>query len=153
MKTKLSISAILAMTLAFTATAEGNISGDDKAKKAQASQGCGEIVLYNKPPSTRNMHYASIAAIDGQNVSTQSRSFYLTEGKHVIRVQEHINEEALTRRRGEAKNFHLIEFDVQANKKYSLGAKYIRKNRSKYKTGEYWTPSVWKTSNVECKAN
>jgi len=149
MKTKLTISAILAMTMAFSVSAEGNLEGEKKVE--QANQSCGEIVLYNKPPSTRNMHYASIASIDGQNVSSQARSFNLSPGKHIIRVQEHINEEALTRRRGEAKNFHIIEFQVEANKKYSLGAKYIRKNRSKYKSGAYWTPSVWRTSDVECK--
>ncbi len=151
MKAKLSISALLAMTMAFTVSAEGDLAGEE-AKQAAANKSCGAIVLYNKPPSTRNMHYASIASIDGQHVSTQAKSFNLTPGKHILRVQEHINEEALTRRRGEAKNFHIIEFKVEANKKYSLGAKYIRKNRSKYKTGEYWTPAVWKTSNVECNA-
>ncbi len=152
MKKTLTLSTILAMTMAFAVSAEGNLAGEEKAKQSQAKQGCGEIVLYNKPPSTRNMHYASIGSIDGHNVSSQARSFNLSPGKHIIRVQEHINEESLTRRRGEAKNFHVIEFDVEANKKYSLGAKYIRKNRSKYKSGAYWTPAVWKTSNVECKA-
>lgn len=152
MKTKLSIFSILALTMAFTASANGDLAGGEKVKQENASQECGTIILYNKPPATRNMHYASIASIDGNNVGSKARSFSLSPGKHVIRVQEHINEESLTRRRGEAKNFHIIEFDIEANKKYSLGAKYIRKNRSKYKTGEYWTPAVWKTSDVECKA-
>ncbi|PKI17094.1 hypothetical protein [Colwellia sp. 12G3] len=150
MKAIISITTILAMTLAFSVSAEGNLAGEE-ATKSQENQSCGAIVLYNKPPSTRNMHFASIVSIDGHNISSTAQSFNLSPGKHILRVQEHITEESLTRRRGEAKNFHIIEFEVEANKKYSLGAKYIRKNRSKYKSGEYWTPSVWKTSNVECK--
>ncbi len=150
MKNKLSILTILSLILSFTVSAEEN-STDNNGSKAKESKSCGVITLYNKPPSTKNIHYASINSIDGHTVSESARSFTLTPGKHVIKVMEHIDEEWLTRRRDKAQNFHFIEFNVEANKKYSLGAKYIRKNRSKISNGGYWTPEVWKTSNVECK--
>lgn len=114
--------------------------------------GCGIITLYEKPPQTRDMHYATINIIDGVVVNEGSTSFTLSAGKHIIKVVEQIRENSITRRRGEAKNFHIIEFDVEANKKYALGSKYIRKNRSKFKTGEYWQPEVWKTKDIECKS-
>ncbi|WP_019025783.1 hypothetical protein [Colwellia piezophila] len=152
MNNKLFLSAALLMSMTFSVSAQENTPVAEPSGQAATIQGCGEIVLYNKPPSTRNMHFASIGSIDGQTVSLKSRSFNLSAGKHIIRVQEHITEASLTRRRGEAKNYHLIEFVVEANKKYSLGAKYIRKNRNKFATGEYWAPAVWKTSDVECSA-
>jgi len=115
------------------------------------AKGCGIITVYKKPPKTKNVHYAAINSIDGVVVSTKSRSFVLTTGKHVIKVIENIRENSLTRRRGEMKNFKYIEIDIQANKKYALGAKFIRKNRSKLKTGEYWQPVVWSESEESCK--
>jgi len=135
---------LFATGLAFTTHADDTLVKD----KVVA---CGVITLYEKPPATKNMHFASINSIDGQVVVTNSKRFTLAPGKHVIKVIEHIRENSITRRRGEAKNFHIIEFEVEANKKYSLGAKYIRKNRSKFKTGEYWAPEVWKTRNSACK--
>jgi hypothetical protein len=145
------ITSLLALTLSVSFTSNAEQASADEVKQ-QASAGCGVITLYNKPPATRNVHFASINSIDGQTVNMGAKAFTLSPGKHVIRVVEHIRENSITRRRGEAKNFHFIEFDVEANKKYSLGAKYIRKNRNKFTTGEYWAPEVWKTTDVECKA-
>ena len=139
----------IVLSVSFSANADDSTVGETQQ---QASSECGVIILYNKPPSTRNIHFASVNSIDGRTVNMGAKSFTLTPGKHVIRVIEHIRENSITRRRGEAKNYHIIEFDVEANKKYSLGAKFIRKNRNKFTTGEYWTPEVWKTSDVECKA-
>jgi hypothetical protein len=127
-----------------------NASEKDTDEKQSVDSQCGQIILYNQPPSTKNLHFASISSINGQVVSSSATSFSLSPGKHILRVQEHINEEALTRRRGEAKNFHLIEFVVEPNKKYSLAAQYNRKYRNKFKSGAYWTPTVWKTKDSEC---
>jgi hypothetical protein len=146
-KLKTSILA-LALSVSFSSIAAEETVDETTS---QASLECGVITLYNKPPITRNLHFASVNSIDGRTVNMGSKSFTLSPGKHIIRVVEHIRENSITRRRGEAKNFHIIEFDVKANKKYSLGAKFIRKNRNKFSTGEYWTPEVWKTSDVECK--
>jgi hypothetical protein len=145
------IKSLLIIGLSTSLSVNAAESVADKSSPAVSPQ-CGVIVLYNKPPETRNMHYASINSIDGKTVNSGAQSFVLSPGKHVIRVVEHIRENSITRRRGEAKNFHFIEFDVAADKKYSLGAKFIRKNRNKFSTGEYWQPEVWKTSNVACKA-
>ena len=127
------------------------VHADDTLAKKDVV-GCGVITLYEKPPQTRDMHYATINIIDGVVVNEGSTSFTLSAGKHLIKVVEKIRENSITRRRGEAKNYHIIEFDVEANKKYALGSKYIRKNRSKFKTGEYWQPEVWKTKDIECKS-
>lgn len=147
------ISVLQTSLLGISLLATGTFStahADDALVKDKIGA-CGVITIYEKPPSTKNIHFASINSIDGQVVVSNSQSFTLAPGKHVIKVIEHIRENSITRRRGEAKNFHIIDFKVEANKKYSLGAKYIRKNRSKFKTGEYWTPDVWKTSNSACK--
>ena len=149
MKIKLGIN-ILVLTLNVSFFSNAAETAVDKVKPKRISE-CGIITLYNKPPATRNVHSASINSIDGQIVNSASKSFNLSPGKHVIRVTEHIRENSITRRRGEAKNVHIIEFNVEANKKYSLGAKYIRKNRNKFATGEYWVPEVWKISDAECK--
>lgn len=128
--------------------AVSKVDGNEHVKNTSE---CGIITLYNKPPATKDIHFASINSIDGVTTSLESGSFTLTPGKHIIRVIEHVRENSITRRRGEAKNYHIIEFQVEAGKKYALGAKYNRKNRNKFKTGEYWTPVVWKTSEVDCK--
>jgi hypothetical protein len=149
MNNKLKVS-ILALTLSMSFFSNAEKTKADEVKPQKNAE-CGVIALYNKPPVTRNVHFASVNSIDGKTVNRASKSFTLSPGKHVIQVIEHIRENSITRRRGEAKNVHIIEFDVEANKKYSLGAKYIRKNRNKFATGEYWAPEVWKTSDVECK--
>ncbi|TPH19158.1 hypothetical protein [Litorilituus lipolyticus] len=139
---------LIGLVVATSANAGNKVDGDEQVN---AKGECGVITLYNKPPATKDIHFASINSIDGVTTSMESGSFTLTPGKHIIRVIEHVRENSITRRRGEAKNYHIIEFQVEANKKYALGAKYNRKNRNKFKTGEYWTPVVWKTTDVECK--
>ncbi|GAA6170904.1 hypothetical protein NBRC116592_05740 [Colwellia sp. KU-HH00111] len=137
-----------------TATKKSTNTTATVSKNATANANrCGVVILSKKPPKTKSIHFASINSIDGVTVSSRSRAFTLSEGKHVVKVIENIRENSLTRRRGEAKNYKFIELNIQGNKKYALGAKYIRKNRSKLSTGEYWEPVVWKEENVECKLN
>ena len=146
---KYKILILLAGMLSFSVAAnEIDVAPELSTAKSNA---CGIITLNENPPKTKNVHYAAINQIDGQTVSSRSTRFALAEGKHTIKVVEKITESSLTRRRGEMKNYKFIEMDIQANKKYALGAKYIRKNRSKLKTGEYWQPVVWKTSESECQ--
>lgn len=125
----------------------------NSANTESVDNSCGIITLYNQPPKTKNIHLVSINSIDGVTVTTNSQVFTLTSGKHLIKVIEKIKENSLTRRRGEAMNYKFIEIDIQANKKYALGAKFIRKNRSKLSTGEYWEPVVWKQNESDCKLN
>jgi hypothetical protein len=121
-------------------------------EKPTAEQGCGEITLYSRPPKTKDIHFAWINQIDGETVATNSTRFTLSAGVHRIKVIERIQSNHFTRRRGEMMNAKYIDFVVKPNMKYSLGAEFIRKNRSKLKTGEYWNPVVWKTTEAECKA-
>ena len=121
-----------------------------ESQEVQSNQ-CGIVAVYKNPPSTKNVHFASINSIDGQIITSGGAVFALSPGKHIVKVIENIRENSLTRRRGEAKNFKFIEVNIEANKKYNIGAKYIRKNRSKLSTGEYWQPVVWSTSDENCK--
>jgi hypothetical protein len=120
-------------------------------EKPTAEQGCGVIVLYMRPPKTKDVHFVWINKIDGETVSSNSTRFKLSAGVHRIKVIEKIQSNHFTRRRGEMMNAKYIDFEVKPNKKYSIGAEFIRKNRSKLKTGEYWKPVVWKTTETECK--
>jgi hypothetical protein len=144
------LTALLVSALSFGLQAE-NLESSVVENKA-TDQGCGEIILYSRPPKTKNIHYVWINQIDGQTVSTKSNRFTLSAGKHRIKVVEQIQSNQFTRRRGEMMNAKYIDFEVKPNMKYSLGAKFIRKNRSKLKTGEYWNPVVWKTTESVCKA-
>lgn len=141
----------LPIFLLFTIVSFNMFAAEKTANlKPENTNKCGVITLYKKPPKTKNIHYAMINSIDGEIVNSKSKSFSLNEGKHVLKVIENIVESSLTRRRGEMKNYKFIEVDIQANKKYALGAKYIRKNRSKLKSGEYWQPVVWSVADVTC---
>ena len=151
MKFKSLTVALLTILPMFHAVADPANTNNVAAKADNMN--CGIITLYNKPPKTKNIHFASINSIDGITVSSDSQVFTLATGKHLVKVIENIRENSLTRRRGEAKNFKFIEIDVQANKKYALGAKFIRKNRSKLSSGEYWEPVVWKENTEDCKLN
>jgi hypothetical protein len=108
------------------------------------------ISVYKQPPYQKNIYFVNIDSIDGVPVKSGSHGFQLSPGKHKIKVIEQIQDNHFTRRRGEMKNYHVMEIMVEPNKKYYLGAKFIRKNRSKLKTGEYWDAIVWKTSNKDC---
>ena len=119
-------------------------------ESAQNSQ-CGIISIYKKPPEAKNIYRVNINSIDGVFVGSRSHSFQLSPGKHKIKVIEQITDSYFTRRRGEMLNYKTFEVDVKADGKYYLGAKYIRKNRSKLKSGEYWEPIIWKTSNSSCE--
>jgi len=111
---------------------------------------CGEIALYSKPPETKSIYHAWVNTIDGKTVSSKSKAFALSPGKHRIKLIENIKDPRFTLRRGEMMNSKIIEINIEAGKKYYVGAKYIRKNRNKLKTGEYWEPTVWKVSQSKC---
>lgn len=147
----LALTALMVSVISFASHAENQQS--TPVATVDENQGCGEIILYSRPPKTKDIHYAWINQIDGQTVSTNSARFKLSAGKHRIKIIEKINSPHFTRRRGEMMNAKYIEFEIKANQKYALGAQYIRKNRSKLKTGEYWNPIVWKTTEAECTAD
>jgi len=140
---------IIGMSLCFSFTASASTVATDVTAQSKANE-CGTIVLYEKPPRTKNIYHAVINTIDDQVVSPKAMRFALSPGKHTIKVIENIQDNSLTRRRGEMKNYKLITFEVKANEKYSLGAKFHRNKRSKLKTGEYWDPIVWKSSEKSC---
>ncbi|MGB0936882.1 MAG: hypothetical protein ACPGTQ_05465 [Colwellia sp.] len=143
------LTAIIVSAISFGSQAENQETAI--VEKATVEQGCGEIILHSRPPKTKNMHYAWINQIDGHTVSTKSTRFKLSAGTHRIKVIEQIQSNQFTRRRGEMMNAKYIDFEVKPNMKYSLGAEFVRKNRSKLKTGEYWNPVVWKSTETECK--
>lgn len=139
---------LLAGMLSFSAIAnDSDVAAESSTAK---SNGCGMVTLNENPPKTKNVHYAAINQIDGQTVSSRSTRFALAEGKHTIKVVEKIEDSSFTRRRGEMKNYKHIILDVKSNVKYSLGAKFDRKKRSKLKTGEYWEPVVWRMVEQNC---
>ena len=148
MKLNIIVISVLAILVPGYALADAENQAENQGVK---SNQCGIVVLYKKPPSTKNIHFATVNSVDGQITNSGSKVFALSPGKHIIKVIEKITENSLTRRRGEAKNFKFIEVNIEANKKYNIGAKYIRKNRSKLSTGEYWQPVVWATSDESCK--
>ena len=136
-----------AMFLSLGASAQAA----ETQKGEQASNACGLVSVYKMPPETKRIYQAAINTIDGVPVSSVNHTFQLTPGKHKIRVIENITDSYFTRRRGEMLNYKVIEIEVEANKKYYLGAKYNRKHKSKLKTGEYWDPIVWKTRDADCE--
>ena len=139
-----------AIVMMFLTTLPASYAAADNVKAKSVNNSCGLVTVYKTPPKTKNIHFASVNSIDGEVVTSGTQTFALTPGKHIIKVVEQIRENSLTRRRGEMKNYKFIEVNIEANHKYDLGAKFIRKNRSKLKTGEYWQPVVWKTSESEC---
>lgn len=152
MKSKNSINklGILAAAVALLGFGSSVSAYEGALDTDKSKQGCGIIDISKHPPTTRSIYPVVINSIDGQTVNLRTGRFALSEGKHVLKVIELISEESVQRRRDESKSYHIIEFTVEANKKYNLGAKYIRKNRSKFKTGEHWVPEVWRTSDKEC---
>lgn len=142
-----SLTALVISSTTLVAHAE-----DGQAVEATVKS-CGEIVTYNKPPQTKSIYHAWINTIDGETVSTKAKRFVLTPGVHKIKLVENIVDPRFTRRRGEMMNAKVFELNVEPGKKYALGAQYVRKNRNKLKTGEYWEPVVWKVSeaDADCK--
>ena len=147
MKIKLVVIALVSLFAINPASADDST----EVQKVEQKNSCGVLAVYDKTPQTKSIFHAGINSIDGKTVNTNSRSFALSPGKHIIKVIENIVDPRFTRRRGEMMNYKFIEINIEANKKYSLGAKYIRKNRSKLKTGEYWDPVVWKVTEKACK--
>ncbi|WP_394174269.1 hypothetical protein [Thalassotalea litorea] len=141
------ISTLLAST-SFVSIANENES--DVMVEATANNSCGIVSVYQKPPESKNIYFVNINKIDNIVVPDKGAQFQLSPGTHKIKVIEQISDSYFTRRRGSMKNYKDFEIVIEPNKKYYLGAQYIRKNRSKLKTGEYWEPIVWKTSDAEC---
>ena len=146
---------VIAVAILSTITlgVQAEEAAQDAAKEINNPNACGEITLHSRPPKTKDIYFAWINQIDGETVSTKSKRFSLTPGTHRIKIYENIQDPRFTRRRGEMMNAKYIDFKVEENMKYSLGAKYIRKNSSKLKTGEYWEPIVWKTIESTCSSN
>jgi len=140
------ISALLPLSFASIADETTN-----KVTVAKPETGCGIVSIFKKPPQTKSIYRVVIDKVNDQTIP-ETAQFQLPVGKYKFKVIELIQDSRFTRRRGEMKNFKDFEVVVEANTKYEIGAKYIRKNRSKLKTGEYWEPVIWKKSSVTCSA-
>ena len=143
------LNVILAVTLIGTVLMQKSFSGEISKPMEAASQ-CGEITTYNPPPETKDIYFAKINLIDGKTISSYSNRIKLSVGLHKIKVIENIQVPSFTLRRGEMMNYKTFEINIEPNKKYAVGAKYIRENRSKLKSGDYWEPIVWKVSESKC---
>jgi hypothetical protein len=115
------------------------------------SQTCGEISDLIKPPVTQDIYPVAIQTIDGRNINNFPKHHRLKTGKHTILMQEMITEgtgNSLFAKRGPSTKGLVI--DVKPNMSYRLGAKFIRKNRSKTVNEEYWEPVIWKSKAKKC---
>jgi hypothetical protein len=133
------------------ATLADDSTAQTAVQTAELSNQCGIISIYKQPPQAKNIYWVNINMVDGVPVGSGSHTFQLSPGIHKIKVIEQITDSYFTRRRGEMLNYKEFEINVEPNKKYYLGAKFIRKHRSKLKTGEYWEAVVWKTSDRDCE--
>ncbi|OUS25914.1 hypothetical protein A9Q98_11520 [Thalassotalea sp. 42_200_T64] len=134
----------------FVSFADDN-SEQASAKAAELANQCGVVSIYKQPPQSKNIYWVNINTVDGVPVGSGSHTFQLSPGLHKIKVVEQITDSYFTRRRGKMLNYKVFEINVEPNKKYYLGAKYLRKHRSKLTTGEYWEPIIWKTSDRDCE--
>ncbi|QDP00453.1 hypothetical protein [Thalassotalea sp. PS06] len=141
--------AALVMT-SIAMSAKASEKGDEQTLEPVVDNSCGIISVYRQPPEAKNIYPVNINKIDNFVVPDKSAQFQLSPGTHKIKLIELISDSYFTRRRGDMKNFKDFEIVIEPNKKYYLGAKYVRKNRSKLKTGEYWEPIVWKTTDMDC---
>jgi len=141
----------VALVVSFLASASAiaePATGEATAKVQ--NNACGVVSIFKKPPETKNIYRVAVNKVNGKVVQN-SPEFKLSAGKHKFKVIELIQDSRFTRRRGEMKNYKDFEINVEPNMKYNIGAKYIRKNRSKLKSGEYWEPVIWKSSSTNCK--
>ena len=118
---------------------------DSKISHPEGS--CGVITVFFDPPFTDDIYKAFLTESNGDLIPRGKRddSITLSAGMHRILIHEAIPSR-LKRRSSKGK---LVEFMVEPNKRYFLGAKYDRNERFSNQ-GKYWQPYVWKVEDYEC---
>jgi len=127
-----------------------NLQQEYSADGQDAKQDCGEVSIFYRPPSARNLYPVTINKIDDDSSKREHYNFRLPIGKHTIYLHEFINDPDFTRRGRALNKAKSIEVDIKKNVTYHLGAKFIRKNRHKTLNGKYWEPIIWKTTERDC---
>ncbi len=143
----------------YTPAIHIEIRGDDLNNQSntsttnidKADNACGVVSVFNKPPITRDLHFAKVTQIDEDGVNRQRVNFILPVGKHIIHVQEFISDSMFRRRSFSVQDAKTIEIDIKPNTTYHLAAKFNRKLRNEQKNGDYWDPVVWKTQTKACE--
>lgn len=119
-------------------------ASDDSAQ--QDSDACGQVSTFFRPPKTRDLYSVFVSQINDDNVIRSRTTFKLAPGKHKIDVHELIDFDRFTRRSNAIQRAKPIIIDVKKDTVYYLAARFIPENRKKERTGEYWEPVIWKTT-------
>ncbi|MDC2890620.1 hypothetical protein Q4575_12715 [Psychrosphaera sp. 1_MG-2023] len=118
-----------------------------------ADQQCGQITVKNITKESQSIYPAFIYKVDGKNIMGQRQTMNLPVGTHEIELKEMIDDQTVRRFRqlngtSEAKTLTL---NVSADKKYALASKFNRDAKSQIRTGQHWTPVVWKEYDKSCE--
>jgi hypothetical protein len=121
-------------------------SVNDNTELASESSACGTVSVFFNPPETKRLYRGTIARIGDVNFANVMSSVKLAPGKHTIYVNEEIDYRLFMQHQRRTRKPKGIEIDVKENTSYYLAAQFLKENRNKQSTGEYWEPVVWKVS-------
>jgi hypothetical protein len=122
--------------------------GDMQVGNVADADGCGRLSVFLQPHLI-DYYPAQITSINGEDYKSLNPNVVLPVGEHVIGVVELINDRNSLRGRLLPRE-KLISVVVEADKKYHLGAHYIRENRYQKLKQEWWEPVVWKVTEHAC---
>jgi hypothetical protein len=128
------------------------------APTAYAADSCGRISVFDVAPRNQQLYRAVLIAVDGRLPGpTDSPSYRVTPGRHVLRVAEAIDAHQFSavnqykRDRRGRERYEEIEVDVQPGTTYRLAAKFNLDRRHEIRDGGYWDPVIWKEDTERCR--
>lgn len=119
---------------------------------------CARISVFDIAPRSRQLHRAVLIAVDGRLPGpSDSTSYRVTPGKHVLTVAEAIDSRRFSLVQGSQRSrlgderYKKLEIDVQPGITYRLAARFNLEARGNVRSGEYWDPVIWKESPETCR--
>lgn len=121
---------------------------DQVAGVSTSSSACGRVSVFLQP-SVIDHYPARIISVNGEPYKSLSPNLVLPVGEHIIGLVELIDDRQLNRS-GAIDHVKLLSVVVEADKKYHLGAHFVRSKRYQRANQEYWEPVVWKVTEQTC---
>lgn len=119
---------------------------------------CARISVFDIAPRSQQLHRAVLIAVDGRLPGpSDSTSYRVTPGKHVLTVAEAIDSRRFSMVQGHQRSrlgderYKKLEVDVQPGITYRLAARFHSEVSSNVRTGEYWDPVIWKENPETCR--
>lgn len=127
------------------------------ALAADPDSSCGRLSTFPVPPRTRQLHPATLLAVDGRLPGPSSQdSFRVAPGRYRLTLAENIDSRefgAVANRQRARRGVReaVLELDVRAGVTYLLAARLETDRREAILQGDYWQPVVWRERAERCR--